>query len=216
MIVAILKYAILSVTISVVFGETLIRQCTCEEVNRCKKDAYDQLIPCADKCRQYATKMGANYTLLRQCVLKHRERIEKTVRCTEQTVLDACARGKPEMVKPFRLSDLKISAYVEINSLLSKAGIVGQVKHLLVVGRNFFGCMRKCIERKTEDSCEDPTECGLKLPNTNVLVNNVKRCALQNGFDTKTVQEICRCGLNAGLIQLEGVCERATVNENMK
>ncbi|VDM30158.1 unnamed protein product [Toxocara canis] len=42
-------------------------------------------------------------------------------------------------------------------------------------------------------------KCGFDLPSDNVLVQTSKQCAIRSGFNTRIIQDMCRCFVGAGL-----------------
>lgn len=192
------------------------------------KNAYENsIIPCADSCQQYAQAVGANYGKLKQCLLANEPKLRKTMACVEQSHANSCARGNPLMVEKRYPETLKIAALSEINKMLQKSGIAGQVKGLMSTGKKLFGCMRKCVDGKA-GNCAKKLGCGLALPADSALVQNAKRCAIQSGyvfilswtnclikivyrFDTAGIRSLCQCAAGAGVKGLAGICNKIQI-----
>lgn len=188
-----------------------IRQCTCDEIEPCKTGYLNSIIPCADKCRDYAVTLSADYPALRNCFLSYQQSIKETIECTLNHVQDACTQIPGTFVERRHSGTLKTAILSEIHSLASHAGVEGELKSILVVGKRFIHCLRTCIDNKT-GHCVQKAKCGLKLPPDNALVGIAKNCAFTSGIDTTTLQKICTCAVSAGILQLESVCLRLKVD----
>lgn len=189
-----------------------IRQCGCSEIQGCKSEYVNSVIPCADACKGFVDQIGASYPALRRCLVAREPQLMATMKCVEASHSNACSRGGGGMVPKRYPETLKIAAMSEISSLLKKNGISGQVQGLFTQGKRLFGCMRKCVDKKA-GHCANKLKCGLALPSDSVMVQTAKRCAIQSGFNAHEMQQICQCALNAGVKQLAGVCGKIrTVN----
>jgi hypothetical protein len=188
----------------------MVRQCTCSEVQPCKSQYLNSLLPCADSCQQHAAALGANYGQLRQCLMQRESAIRGTMQCTEQTLSNSCAAQPGGMVPKRYPETLKIAALSEINRMLSRAGVAEQAKALLGQGKKFYSCLRSCMDKRA-GNCSKKLGCGLQLPSDNVMVQNTKRCAIQNGFGTPGVQQLCNCAVGAGIRQLAPLCSKLVV-----
>uniref|UniRef100_A0AC34G3V9 Uncharacterized protein n=1 Tax=Panagrolaimus sp. ES5 TaxID=591445 RepID=A0AC34G3V9_9BILA len=189
--------ALATVCISTVYSQ-MIPQCLCTQVAPCKKEYEESVIPCADQCQKYASAVGADYTKLRQCLVQQQPQIQSTMKCVEEKYANSCASVPGAMVKKRYPETLKIAAMSEINSMLSKLGISNEVKGLLSTGKKLFSCMRKCLDNKA-GNCAKTLGCGLDLPSDSTMVKNAKQCAVESGFDTPGVQQICQCASRAGV-----------------
>uniref|UniRef100_A0AC34FNS1 Uncharacterized protein n=1 Tax=Panagrolaimus sp. ES5 TaxID=591445 RepID=A0AC34FNS1_9BILA len=187
-----------------------IPQCKCSAIEPCKNAYANSIMPCADQCKSFASAVGADYAKLRQCLVAKEPQLRKTMACVEASHGNACAKGNPLMVEKRYPETLKIAALSEINSMLVKNGIASQVKGLMSTGKKLFGCMRKCVDAKA-GNCAKKLGCGLQLPADNVLVKNAKQCAIQSGFNTAGIRELCNCAAGAGVRGLAGVCNKLNV-----
>lgn len=119
---------------------------------------------------------------------------------------------------------MQLAAFREINSILTRSGLLSQASALLQVnkiiiimtvmiiiqtGRRVVGCMMKCGQ---QNSCVKRLGCGIALPADNVVISSVKNCALTSGFTTPVVREICGCLSNAGISQLAPICSSITIS----
>ena len=76
--------------------------------------------------------------------------------------------------------------------------------------KKLFSCMRKCLDNKA-GNCAKKLGCGLDLPSDSTMVQNAKTCAVQSGFDTPGVQQICQCASSAGVRGISGVCPKLQI-----
>ncbi|GMT28396.1 hypothetical protein PFISCL1PPCAC_19693, partial [Pristionchus fissidentatus] len=135
----------------------------------------------ARRCQGQVTALGASFPAARQCILAHQGRIHQAVTCSRSSFGNVCANSAGQMVPRRYPETLQLAAFREINSILTRSGILSQATSLLQAGRRVVGCMMKCAQ---QNSCVKRLGCGLALPADNVVVANVKSCALQAGFTT--------------------------------
>ncbi|CAD5206013.1 unnamed protein product [Bursaphelenchus okinawaensis] len=202
------------IILAVAFGLSqaqMVKQCTCSEVEPCKKGYVDSVIPCADSCQEHAAALGANYQQLRQCLMQKEPMLRAAMSCTEGNLRDACAASPGQMVPKRYPETLKIAAMSEINRMLSRAGIASQAKGLLSQGKKLYGCMKTCMDKKS-GQCAKKLGCGLKLPSDSQLVQQAKQCAIQSGFNTQSVQQLCHCAQQSGIGALNGLCEKIVIS----
>jgi hypothetical protein len=205
---------LLSLTIFATFFFTvssqMIPQCLCTQIEPCKKEYTEGIIPCADECQKYASAVGADYVKLRQCLVQRQPQILATMKCVEEKYSNSCAKIPGNMVRKRYPETLKIAAMSEINSMLTKLGIQNEVKGILSTGKKLFSCMRKCLDNKA-GGCAKKLGCGLDLPSDNLMVQNAKRCAVESGFNTPGIQEICQCAASSGVRGISGVCPKLQI-----
>jgi hypothetical protein len=106
---------------------------------------------------------------------------------------------------------LKIAAMSEINRMLSRSGVSGQVQSLLSQGKKFVSCMKSCMDKRS-GGCAKRLGCGLDLPSDSVIVQQAKQCAISSGFNTQAVQEMCKCAAGSGISQLNSICPRLQIS----
>jgi len=106
---------------------------------------------------------------------------------------------------------LKIAAMSEINRMLSRSGVSGQVQSLLLHGKKFVSCMKSCMDKRS-GGCAKRLGCGLDLPSDSVMVQNAKSCAISSGFNTQGVQQLCKCAAGAGISQLNSICPKLQIS----
>ena len=188
-----------------------VPQCTCAQVEPCKNSYVNVILPCADSCQKYATAMGANYAQLRQCMLQKEPNLMQTYSCAQGMLKNICAARPGAMTQKRYPETMQLAAMSEINRMIQRSGAGAQLKPLLAQGKKFYGCMRSCMERKT-GACHKKLGCSLALPPDNVIVQNTKQCAIQSGFGTEGVRQLCQCAVGAGIKQLAGVCGKIVVS----
>uniref|UniRef100_A0A0K0EJW7 Chondroitin proteoglycan 4 domain-containing protein n=1 Tax=Strongyloides stercoralis TaxID=6248 RepID=A0A0K0EJW7_STRER len=195
-------------TINLTIGQ-MIKQCVCSEIQPCVNKFSDSVMVCADQCQHHVAKTGANYQSLRACVLSKESMIKNTIKCQNDKLANTCAKRPGNMVKKRYEETMKIAAISEINKMLTSSGVLSQVKPLLGIGKKFYSCVSKCMKTKA-GNCQE--NCGLDLPSDTVMVQQTKQCAQASGFTTPVVREMCKCAVQAGLSQLNGVCDKVVVN----
>ncbi|GMT30545.1 hypothetical protein PFISCL1PPCAC_21842, partial [Pristionchus fissidentatus] len=161
------------------------------------------------RCQGQVTALGASYPAARQCILAHQGRIHQAASCTRASFGNVCANAPGQLVPRRYPETLQLAAVREINTILTRSGILSQATTLLQAGRRVFGCMLKCAHA---NSCAKRLDCGLALPADNIMVASAKSCALQAGFTTPVAREICNCLSHAGIAQLAPLCAGITIS----
>ncbi|VDK52085.1 unnamed protein product [Anisakis simplex] len=207
-------YGILLVGLAVSGGwaQQMQRMCTCDEARPCKESIFQTIQPCADKCERFAAEAGANYQMLRDCVLEYRPRIVETVRCSVDQLRDTCSAVPTDFQVPKRYPiGIELAFVEEIGSMLTTAGVSDQLTQFVALGRRFAHCMQECVERQT-NKCAFDNVCALNLPPDNQLVAIVKNCAIQNQLlTTPVIQSLCECAVRSGVSALAELCPRLII-----
>uniref|UniRef100_A0AAF5PRY5 Uncharacterized protein n=1 Tax=Wuchereria bancrofti TaxID=6293 RepID=A0AAF5PRY5_WUCBA len=201
---------IIAILFETIYGQQTIRQCTCNEIEPCKKIAVESVLPCADQCQKFVSSMGGNYQQIRSCFQQKQPIIDKAMKCSQDSFPEACARGQPKMIKKRYTKGIEIAAMNEINKQLQRMGIAEEVTNLLSQGRRFFKCFQSCMTKKLNKCAEG---CNLDLPSDNVVVEKIKTCSLRSGLQTAAMQDLCYCIERAGIRQLTGICPRVQIFE---
>ncbi|VIO90327.1 24 kDa secreted protein, putative [Brugia malayi] len=192
------------------YGQQTVRQCTCNEIEPCKKLAVESVLPCSDQCQKFVSSMGGNYQQIRSCFQQKQPIIDKAMQCSQDAFPEACSRTQPKMIPKRYTKGIEIAAMNEINKQLQRMGIAEQVTNLLSQGRRFFKCFQSCMTKKL-GKCADG--CHLDLPSDNVVVQKIKSCALRSGVQTAAMKDLCFCIERGGIRQLAGICPRIQIFE---
>uniref|UniRef100_A0AC35TPR8 Uncharacterized protein n=1 Tax=Rhabditophanes sp. KR3021 TaxID=114890 RepID=A0AC35TPR8_9BILA len=187
-----------------------IKQCMCSDIAPCKQKFSESVNVCIDQCKSHASKLGADYGVLRQCFASKEHMIKATIQCEDAKLAGSCARVPGNMVNKRFEETLKLAAMSEMSNILQSSGVLNQVKPLMGTGKKFYGCVSKCMKIKS-GNCQEKLKCGLDLPTDTVLVQQTKQCAIQSGFNTGVVRELCNCAVKAGVRQLAGVCDKIVI-----
>ncbi|GMS78824.1 hypothetical protein PENTCL1PPCAC_999, partial [Pristionchus entomophagus] len=160
------------------------------------------------RCQSHITALGASYPAARQCILAHEGQIRAAAACARQSFGNVCANAPGQQVPRRYPETMQIAAFREITGMLSRSGLTTQAASLMQTARKAAGCMAKCAQA---NSCAK-LGCGLALPADNIIVANVKRCAIQSGFNTPAAREICSCLANAGIRNLAPMCSHIVIS----
>uniref|UniRef100_A0A1I7WB63 DB domain-containing protein n=1 Tax=Heterorhabditis bacteriophora TaxID=37862 RepID=A0A1I7WB63_HETBA len=114
-------WCLILLTICSVSYSQMIRQCSCQEFEPCKQAAVNSVMQCADQCQNHVVAMGASYPAMRSCLLAKEPMITSVMKCEQNQLTNACSRGGGGMVPKRYPETLKIAAYSEINSILTKS-----------------------------------------------------------------------------------------------
>ncbi|GMR62564.1 hypothetical protein PMAYCL1PPCAC_32759, partial [Pristionchus mayeri] len=183
-------------------------QCLCSEFNPCFAGLSGAVQACAERCQSSLTELGASFAAARQCIAAHQAQIQQTVTCARNSFGNVCANAPGQMVPRHFPETFQLAAFREVNQVLARSGVLAQAAPLLSAGRKAVGCMMRCGQ---QNNCVK-RGCGLALPSDNVAIHNVKNCAMQAGFTTPTVREMCNCLANAGIRQLAPLCPRLVIS----
>ncbi|CAD6186267.1 unnamed protein product [Caenorhabditis auriculariae] len=190
----------------------MVRQCSCSEVDPCLHVAESGIMQCADQCQNHVAAIGANYGKMRACMLEKEPMFKQAFSCQQNKLSDSCSKGGGGQVPKRYPETLKLAAFSEINSILQKSGIQAEAKSFLSVGKKFGSCVMKCMDRGSTGSCYKKLGCGLALPSDSILVQQTKQCAIQAGFNTAGVRQLCSCVAASGIPSLGSLCERIVIS----
>ncbi|CAI4222400.1 unnamed protein product [Auanema sp. JU1783] len=189
----------------------MVPHCTCAQVAPCENGAKSNIMQCADQCQKHVADLGASYPAMRSCLLAKEPMLQSVINCEKSQLKGACAASPGGQVPKRYPETLKMAAYTEINSILSRSGIQAEAKAFLAAGKKLASCVMKCMQRGT-GQCFKRLGCGLALPPDNVIVQSTKRCAIQAGFNTPGVQQLCNCVASAGVRNLAALCNRIQIS----
>lgn len=204
-------YLLLLLTLLSITRSDMIPQCTCEEFDTCKNSTVKSFISCADQCKKHITHLGARYSEFRQCLLSREPLFNAMAECQSNKLAGACAENEGQMVPRRYPETMKLAAFSEINSMLSRSGVQNEARKFMSTGKKFVTCIMKCSERGG-GSCMKKLNCGLKLPSDNEVVRITKQCAIDGGFNAEALQKLCTCIANSGLRSLAPLCPRIQIS----
>ncbi|CAJ0961570.1 unnamed protein product, partial [Mesorhabditis belari] len=186
------------------------QQCTCGQVEPCKRGAENQVMGCADSCQRHVSGMGAPYSSIRACIMQKQPMINSVAQCQQRSLANTCA-ARPGGLVPKRYPEtLKLAAFNEVNNMLRRSGLQAEAASFMAVGKKFAGCVMKCLNRGP-GACFKRLGCGLALPPDNIIVQQTKSCAINAGFNTQGVQSLCQCVAGAGVKSLAPLCGRIQI-----
>ncbi|GMR34935.1 hypothetical protein PMAYCL1PPCAC_05130 [Pristionchus mayeri] len=187
----------------------LVPQCPCSLVEPCYTNAADYIKQCADRCQTHFITLGLAYPAARKCILDKVPALTDVVECARKDFGDVCAE-KPGPLVPKRYPEtMQLAAFRELNEMIFRSGLLGEMGVLAKVFRQALGCVTKCMDHR---GCAGSKTCGLALPSDNQIVATFKGCAQSRGLlTTTTVRELCSCIANAGMTQLYHICPRITI-----
>ncbi|GMR45860.1 hypothetical protein PMAYCL1PPCAC_16055 [Pristionchus mayeri] len=203
---ALAAVALLCVCVS---GQQMQNQCLCSDVNPCIDAAPAALEQCADKCKSFATDMGASIPKLRQCGEAHLPQIMQGIECMRAKLENVCAAAPGAMVPRRFPETFQLAAFRELNAGLQRSGLLQEAQSLIQTGKKALGCMVRCGE---QHNCAKKLHCGLALPADNVIIGMAKTCAFQAGLSTPVAREVCGCLVNAGLKVLAPMCPKIIIS----
>ncbi|GMR50492.1 hypothetical protein PMAYCL1PPCAC_20687, partial [Pristionchus mayeri] len=188
----------------------MIPQCPCSIVEPCYNNGATYITQCADKCQKHFTSLGLSYPAARQCILAKVPAVTSTVECARRSFGEVCA-ARPGPLVPKRYPEtMKLAAFRELNGMISRSGLSGEVGTLSKVFKKAVGCITKCMNQR---GCAGSKTCGLALPSDNQVITTFKGCAQQQGLlSTPAVRDLCSCIANAGMRQLVNICPRITIS----
>ncbi|KAL3078607.1 hypothetical protein niasHT_035090 [Heterodera trifolii] len=180
--------ALISAAFVAVGNAQTVKQCLCSDVQPCTQKYMNTWKTCMQQCKGHLSGVGGSVDKLGDCLDSNSALLQSTIKCTQSHGEDS-----------------------EINRMINNMGIEGSMKDLMAAGKKMFGCTRKCMSSKA-GNCEKSLKCGLDLPADNVLVQEVKKCAINSGLNTANVQALCKCASAAGVKNLTpAVCAKIKV-----
>ncbi|EYC29747.1 hypothetical protein Y032_0006g3158 [Ancylostoma ceylanicum] len=202
---------ILFVTLAVMAHGQILRQCRCAEIEHCTSVSSQTVLECADQCQRYAGKSGASYPALRRCYEEMSGPLNSIIQCVKGQLSNSCARYQnPILVRQFHPELFKLSLLRAINEQLRMTGIQHQMAQFYINDKDYSECRLKCMSDRTI-GCMRNRNCGLDLPNNEILIQLLKQCAFASGMGTEGFRQLCRCTARAGARGLAQVCERIIV-----
>ncbi|GMT10811.1 hypothetical protein PFISCL1PPCAC_2108 [Pristionchus fissidentatus] len=171
----------------------MIAQCPCSIVEPCYTNGADYITQCADRCQNHFTSLGLSYPTARQCILNQLPAMTDTVECARQNFGEVCA-ARPGPLVPKRYGEtMQLAAFRELNEMIFRSGLAGEMGVLSKVTKKALGCVTKCMKQR---GCAGSKTCGLALPSDNQVVKTFKSCAQARGLlTTQTVKLLLFCSL---------------------
>ncbi|VDD96356.1 unnamed protein product [Enterobius vermicularis] len=190
---------LLALTKDCVSGSKMVRQCTCEEYQKCKTAVLDALEPCSNQCQEHVVKTGADFEKLKECGNRQKSHIEDTINCLEKSFPYGCTDGVPDMIPRRNRAAMEVAILTETTKMMRSANLHKELYPFLGIGRKYAKCVQKCVDRLT-NNCTRPIKCALDLPPAEEFISTAKQCAITNQFLAPSVlAELCECAVDAGL-----------------
>ncbi|GMR39700.1 hypothetical protein PMAYCL1PPCAC_09895, partial [Pristionchus mayeri] len=187
----------------------LVPQCTCSIVAPCYTNAADTITRCADRCQTHFISLGLTYPAVRKCILDKAPALTDVVECARKSFGDVCAAKPGPLVSKRYPETMQLAAFRQLNDMVERSGLLGEMGVLSKVFKNALGCITKCMG---QPGCTGTKTCGLALPPDDQIVATFKGCAQSQGLlATQTVRDWCSCIANAGMSQLDHICSRITI-----
>jgi len=180
-----------------------IRTCTCAEWEPCHQLMHSAFWPCFDMCEPQLEKLGSNHQMLRACLTDRHNQIVAAEDCIERSWGNMCTNQPGQFTTKRYIETLKMALMNEVRHVF--ANVHSHINEHLKTAEHFFKCVHKCIDRHA-GNCYQRLNCGLQLPDDRSMIQSVKQCAIQNGFDTFGMQRLCQCFMGARMRSLENVC----------
>ncbi|KAL6743867.1 hypothetical protein Aduo_016857 [Ancylostoma duodenale] len=202
---------VLVLTLAAVAQGQILRQCRCSEIEQCSNIGSHTVLECADQCQHLAGKTGASYPALRRCYQEISGKLDALIQCVKGQLSNSCARhSNPILVRKFHPELFNLSLLREINAQLKMTGIQHQMAQFYLYDKDFSECRLKCVNDRAT-SCLRRNNCGLNLPNNDVLIQLLKQCAFASGMGTEGFRQMCWCTARAGARGLAQVCDRIVI-----
>ncbi|MFH4979660.1 hypothetical protein AB6A40_006369 [Gnathostoma spinigerum] len=101
----------------------MIQKCACDVVRPCATKTNEALLPCAQKCKKAAEKIGLNYAAFEQCFKQNSSPLAATITCALNSFPNSCSNGGPPTMIPKRqTSSLELAIANEVNAGLQRSG----------------------------------------------------------------------------------------------
>uniref|UniRef100_A0A914BYZ3 Uncharacterized protein n=1 Tax=Acrobeloides nanus TaxID=290746 RepID=A0A914BYZ3_9BILA len=182
----------------------MIRECNCEEQQKCVDEMKGQVQQCFDDCWG---KVASNPEELKQCYVKKEYVVEDMLTCL-QTNIESCVEGGERKMIPqadireiINNGEQKIQSTAQIFMKTFTGG-----KELLQTAVDVGSCMKDCFMQKNAKSfCFDEHKCQ-PLIEPREANKEIKKC-LRHIEWKKEAGELCQCSEKAGVENIGDFCK---------
>jgi|UniRef100_A0AC35GTH2 hypothetical protein len=187
-----------------------VRECSCEEQEKCVGEMKQQIQGCFDGCWPIIEKdfkIVKKPDTLKQCFTGKKYVVDDILECL-QSDAKTCVKGKdgPQV----EYTDIKLfldkgekKLHKQANALTTAFGDDG--KEVIDAAFKVGKCMKDCFLKKNAGGfCFDKAECQPKIE-ADDAPNAVQKCIKQIGWK-KQAHELCQCSTKAGVEGMEKYC----------
>jgi len=184
--------------------------CKCHGVDECRTKIGEAFPQCLRECSSHVSDRGGEPDAYNQCYTSQHSKWDKAYACIRREFKSGCAEGEgPEKAPKRDFDTIKMAVFHDVTAMTKKWGVEDEVRELMVHAKAHYLCVTKCI-RKKSDECAH-ADCGLRLPADAEVVAVGKRCAIEAGFNTEGVREVCECVAKAGIKGLDKICPKIKI-----
>jgi len=189
-------------------GQT-VRQCSCEEVDKCRTDMAAEGKTCSDSCWKVTQQVTQRPEDLKKCFDKKEGKIDTFVDCFLNEY-SGCFAGKNGPMIPIQSFEGVIHATeAKIRKTANALKVPGVTDHLTGViqtAENFGACVKKCVRRRSiGTTCIKEFNCQPLLPSEAQAKTIGDKCTRGVNFKQEA-GPLCNCALKAGVTDLAQYC----------
>ncbi|CAI4223921.1 unnamed protein product [Auanema sp. JU1783] len=185
-----------------------IRQCSCEEENRCRKNMEEQMNQCSEQCYTKFRPIIADPFRLKPCLQTVQPVLHSFIDCMQKN-LHSCApdRNGPtipyhDMRRIFQLGEQMMSQ--QKGKLLS-TGVAAKMRPVSETILSYGECLETCFVNKNANGfCFDSLGCQPKITKT-ALQSSLKTCGKVLNWKHHA-GSMCTCAEGAGVQGLHDIC----------
>jgi hypothetical protein len=184
-----------------------IRQCQCDETEKCRKEAHDKFKPCADKCLDNLKHPNWNAAYGRKCL----EQKPNDSECFMQSRKDTCANEPDVLINVnetvIGLRGIHKRAAEELTEESANThnhpSFFSFVRHNFEQnGEEYVKCMKECFSLTKRGECIRKLGCGIKKLNKAERKKRLDTCKSERSGKR---HETCDCLRKAGMTNVQ--CE---------
>uniref|UniRef100_A0A0K0EXD4 Chondroitin proteoglycan 4 domain-containing protein n=1 Tax=Strongyloides venezuelensis TaxID=75913 RepID=A0A0K0EXD4_STRVS len=186
----------------------VIKQCGCNEQEKCLNDIKTQIYSCSGNCWNIFSRVTKTPGDLKKCFDKKKDRISSFLGCFHRKS-ESCNRSnnikmipKHNITMMFEIAEKQISS--RKNDIMKSAAIK-PIRNVFNTTLDFAHCLKDCmIKENSRGFCFDKITCQPYLTERKTILT-IKKCLKE--FEWKDeLAEICDCCIKAGISELNKIC----------
>uniref|UniRef100_A0A0N5A480 CPG4 domain-containing protein n=1 Tax=Parastrongyloides trichosuri TaxID=131310 RepID=A0A0N5A480_PARTI len=187
----------------------MIRQCGCDEQDKCFDNIRIQVYSCSGKCWEIFRKVTPTPDALKKCFDKKESKITAFLKCFHRKS-DSCVpdNSTKKMIQKHNIAKMLNIAEEQITTRkgdLMKSAAIKQIKNVFNTTLEYASCLKQCMLKENHNGfCFDKIDCQPHLTERKTITT-IKKCLKE--FDWKDeLAETCDCCIKAGISELKKIC----------
>jgi len=190
-------------------GGQMVRQCSCDELDKCKEDMKVEGQKCANGCWKVATQITSTPEQLQKCFEGKADQADTFVNCFKESYLGCAASMNGAMIPMQSFEGVVLATEANIRNTaksLTVPGLTDQLSGVIQTAEDFGACFKGCVRRKAFGGvCIKKYNCQPLLP-TEAEAKVIEATCTRGINFKKQAGPLCNCALNAGVSDLAQYC----------